>query len=536
MKIERLEIQNFRSFATFDLDLGGRSLFVIAENGGGKSSLLTAIARGLGRDLSFTRSDFADPASPIVIRVTLADLNAAQRGVFANYVEFGPGPPKLQLEARAIWNSVDDQADIEHSYVRVAGSRSRRDEREAIPLQWLPAGRDAGRILQLGVAQNLMGQFIEDLPIQASVDRAIDGVRQASEDFGRDPQLDAALRRARDRLAELLPDVPTGAFTLGASAITARELLRQFDLLVAYGADPIGVSRQSSGIAQLSVFVFAMLLAESDPGRILLVDEPEISLHPQAQRALMRGLAGLNAQVLVATHSSNLLDRADPRSVIRLKRTPGAVAIVTPSSLTDAEARHLARFTSPQTAEAFFARTAVLVEGLSDQIALEALAQRRGRNLDAEGVAIVHIGGAPSIGAFMRLFGPAGFDLNVAGLCDDAEESWFVEALEAAGHPPGLSRAQREAVGFFVCIADLEDELIRAIGAANVEALIVAHGEGGQLQLFQQQPTIRGLPRDEQLRKFLGSRGRKIEYAPVLVDALDLNNVPAALDGLLSHV
>ena len=318
--------------------------------------------------------------------------------------------------------------------------------------------------------------------------------------------------------------------------MTARELLRQFDLMVTYGADPIGVSRQSSGIAQLSVFVFAMLLAESDPGRILLVDEPEISLHPQAQRALMSALGGLNAQVVVATHSSNLLDRADPRSVIRLKRTPGAIEVVTPSSLTDAEARHLARFTSPQTAEAFFARTAVLVEGLSDQIALEALAQRRGRNLDAEGVAIVHIGGASSVGAFIRLFGPAGFDLNVAGLCDDAEEDWFVEALEEAGHPQGLSRAQREAVGFFVCVADLEAELIRAVGAADVQALIVAHGDGGQLQLFQQQPTIRGLPLDEQLRKFLGSRGRKIEYAPLLVDALDLNNVPAALDGLLSHV
>ena len=145
----------------------------------------------------------------------MPDLNAAQRGVFANYAEFGPGPPNLQLEARAIWNSVDDLADIEHSYVRAPGSRSRRDEREAIPLHWLPAGRDAGRMLQLGVSQNLMGQFIEDLPIRGSLDRAINSVQQASQELGADPQLEGALGRARDRLAELLPDVAAGAFTLG---------------------------------------------------------------------------------------------------------------------------------------------------------------------------------------------------------------------------------------------------------------------------------------------------------------------------------
>ncbi len=45
MKIQRVELHNFRSFAHFDLDLGGRSVFVIGENGGGKTSLLTAVAR-----------------------------------------------------------------------------------------------------------------------------------------------------------------------------------------------------------------------------------------------------------------------------------------------------------------------------------------------------------------------------------------------------------------------------------------------------------------------------------------------------------
>ena len=48
------------------------------------------------------------------------------------------------------------------------------------------------------------------------------------------------------------------------------------------------------------------------------------------------------------------------------------------------------------------ARAVVLVEGVSDQRALEALAERRGRDLEAEQVAIVPIGGAQAIGRFLR--------------------------------------------------------------------------------------------------------------------------------------
>src|SRR5213594_3704848 len=79
----------------------------------------------------------------------------------------------------------------------------------------------------------------------------------------------------------------------------------------------------------------------------------------------------------------------------------------------------------PETDHAFFARTVVLVEGVSDQLALEALAGRRGRNLDAEGVSIVPIGGSKNIGSFLDLYGPQGFDIRLAGLCDAAEEGDF---------------------------------------------------------------------------------------------------------------
>ena len=70
-------------------------------------------------------------------------------------------------------------------------------------------------------------------------------------------------------------------------------------------------------------------------------------------------------------------------------------------------------------------RAVVLVEGISDQRAVEALAARRGRNLAAEGISVVPIGGAQAIGRFLDRFGPRGLDLTLAGLCDAAEEGDF---------------------------------------------------------------------------------------------------------------
>jgi hypothetical protein len=188
-------------------------------------------------------------------------------------------------------------------------------------------------------------------------------------------------------------------------------------------------------------------------------------------------------------------------------------------------------------AQAFSARTVVLVEGVSDQCAVEALAARRGRDLVAEKVAVVPIGGAQAISSFLDHFGPRGLDVRLAGLCDAPEERHFRRALERAGLGSDLSRAEMEALGFYVCVEDLEDELIRSLGAAAVEQVVEAQGDLGPFRTLQKQPAWNGRATEEQLRRFMGSGGsRKIRYARLLVEALDLGHVPRPLDGVLARV
>jgi hypothetical protein len=179
-------------------------------------------------------------------------------------------------------------------------------------------------------------------------------------------------------------------------------------------------------------------------------------------------------------------------------------------------------------------RAVVLVEGVSDKVALETLAVRRGRHLEAEGVSVTAIGGAQAIGRFLNLYGPRGSNLRLAGLCDVGEEGSLRRALDRAGFGRDLGRAEMEQRGFFVCEKDLEDELVRCLGASAVEEILAAHGKLGSFRTYQKQPAHRARTTEEQLCGFLTNW--KIRLAAPLVEALDLGRVPRPLDGVLAHV
>jgi hypothetical protein len=169
-------------------------------------------------------------------------------------------------------------------------------------------------------------------------------------------------------------------------------------------------------------------------------------------------------------------------------------------------------------------RKVVLVEGTSDRRALEALARRRGRDLRAEGVAIVPTGG---YGNLPRLLGQYR-DFPLAGLYDAGEERHVLRALGCN------DRGELERVGFYACTRDLEDELTRAVGPDGMERVLAKQGELRAFRTYQKQLAHRDSPLEEQLYGFMWNR--KQRYAVLLVEALDLERVPRPLDRVLAHV
>ncbi|MEV0839604.1 TOPRIM nucleotidyl transferase/hydrolase domain-containing protein [Actinocatenispora sera] len=182
-------------------------------------------------------------------------------------------------------------------------------------------------------------------------------------------------------------------------------------------------------------------------------------------------------------------------------------------------------------------RTAVLVEGDSDEAAVTIVAARRRRDLAAEGIAVVPMGGVTNIGHFVRLLGPGGLGVTLAGLYDSGEEHVVRRALARAGLGAAQTRVELARLGFFACVEDLEAELIRTLGIPAVEQIIAAAGELRSLQTLRRQPAQRGWTDIAILRRFIGSRShRKLRYATLLAGALDPATIPAPLDDLLTHL
>jgi hypothetical protein len=153
----------------------------------------------------------------------------------------------------------------------------------------------------------------------------------------------------------------------------------------------------------------------------------------------------------------------------------------------------------------------IAVEGTSDVTVLELLARRRGLDLEAAGIEIVPIGGAHAIRRFVAERG----SVTIRGLCDEREAHLFRRVLDDV----------------YVCVPDLEGELIRALGAERVEAIIDLES----FRRFQHQIAQRGRPLDAQLHRWLRSvSDRYHHYLPLLVQALDLERVPAPLAAVLS--
>lgn len=159
----------------------------------------------------------------------------------------------------------------------------------------------------------------------------------------------------------------------------------------------------------------------------------------------------------------------------------------------------------------------ILVEGESDRAAVEVCARRLG----AGRVEAVAMAGITNLRAHLRTAtGPV-------RLLHDAAEAGYVARV--LGASPGVS------VEAFVCHADLEDELIRAVGVPGVLAVVDAQGERTSYERMAQQPAQRDRTDHARLRRWLGARsGHKLTYATLLAEAVPIDDVPAPLRAVLA--
>jgi len=181
-------------------------------------------------------------------------------------------------------------------------------------------------------------------------------------------------------------------------------------------------------------------------------------------------------------------------------------------------------------------RTLVLVEGESDAAAVRALACLAGIDPALHRVEIHPASGVTNFPRELARLVREHPGAAVCGLYDVADERHVRRALVEADFPDG-EQVSPAAFGFYACVADLEDELIRALGTDAVERVIDAQDELRSFRRFQAMPEHRHSPMTQQLHRFLGTRAtRKIRCAQAMVEALDVARLPAPLVQLASRM
>ena len=180
-------------------------------------------------------------------------------------------------------------------------------------------------------------------------------------------------------------------------------------------------------------------------GVIVLMEEPELFLPPQAQRylyRLLRQVASEGNQVLYSTHSPAFLNVVRLDELVFTERRPKVgTLLLQPEPLpADEEFRAYSEFDSSRS-ELFLARAAVLVEGLTEKLALPFVFEALGYDPDRERISIIECGGKGNIPLFARISKAVGLpfvavhDRDAPAAAEPSEAERLLNALiaEVAG-------------------------------------------------------------------------------------------------------
>lgn len=555
MYVSALRATNYRNLNT-TIGLCHPLAVVVGENNAGKSNLIDALRTVLEPEAGprgrcwLREEDFVHDgegtrvADELELEVWLGGLDAAAQARMVTCLapNEGAGVAKLRLKA---WLDPTGRVQVEWFGGDSETADLERHARDAVRFVYLHPLRDAATDLGPG-RDNKLIPFMRALAPTDHGDhqKIIDAAQAANEALDQIETIVNARKLVADRLGAM-----TGHGRFAQQSGLAFEDAR-FDRVVGALRAKIGelaaLEMDENGLGYTNLLYMAVLLAaiadappddEEPTLRVLLVEEPEAHLHPQLQDLLMRFLdteAVGDTQVIVTTHSPTfaasvrverltVLARDEDRSpVARLPRDFG---------LEDKQLAYLRRFLDVTKAALFFARAVILVEGVAEQLLVPVIAERLGRSLATNGVAVINIGGV-AFPPFTDLFAADRLPFRLAVISDSdgqpSEEE--MDGEDAALSPRAEALAARSGGNVLVCLAKrtLEWDLVHV---GNTDVMLTA--------LTQVKPnagpklagTIGDLALESQAEAVLGKvkdvKGRFAqELADLLADPLTPLSVP----------
>ncbi len=455
MRLLTIEIANFRSVrGPLVITVRSPQSVLVGPNNAGKSNILAALDWLLRRSAFRLRphpDDYFDPARPIKLSATLGEItdddkrnlyalcqNNQQRGALGSKTNpeiaisltVGPAETTSADGAAGEDNLAEDTDDVELGQTKLG-----------LTLWGFPVHRKVAET-RAKLAHLLLVSPVRRIDDELSASRwtpygeLMKGILEASEQF---PELERQLAAVTSTMntafgaqkAQLLEDarvvtyVEDLAFQLTKNNSPV-ELLRNLQIVVTESGRVVALERLGTGTQSVVIIGMLELVLRAGHGdaKIFVIEEPDAFIHPHGVRhlaTLIRRIAHERAsQVVLSTHSPSLLATLRPGEIIRVEKREGSTEVFQAEGLLSDTT--FARYINQDTAEIFFARRAVLVEGATERFLLppiSALVERAGRKLDfAEScVSVVDIGGKSGIVTYLKLLHE--FEIEAFAILDD---------------------------------------------------------------------------------------------------------------------
>lgn len=529
MKLSHLSIEN-HSRLIHDIDIEvRRHLVLVGPNDSGKSSVMRCLDLLLGAApeelaLRLSPDDLRDKSAPFIVRCRLDDLTPQEAGVFGDAVVGGGVSIRLLVTqdghggvtaARLVW---------ERNARGILGERLLRDV-ELSALRWRFASSQrrpmyAAPAPEEKVYMQLRRLHGLSMPGDSYLNTAVSSV-----DLGKDARKIAASYRSVDNALHQSPELRLLREQIAQklSQISPRTV-RPEDVSFAYTGLPENSSNPMEGVdlrvntgdmhserSEVMGSIAQFVLAMRGAG-ILAIDEPELHLHPSSQRSLAKMLAANDTQCIVSTHSADIVSAFDPDCIVAMKN--GEARQLEPGAL-DSDARVRMKLWTHDRLEPLTATKLILVEGITDRLLVQRVAELTGRDLDRLGVSLVQTDGVGKMIPFDRLFGPRGFNVPMFRLIDQ-------DAAEEVAKKLDVPVEQLSSRHVYVSRRDLEEEYVKGLTPGFVWKAMREGGNFSKAEIDAWQRKWSGVrtPSKPQVAEFCRANNNKVPACMSVLDVL----------------